>query len=261
MTEAATLTPLVVIEKVAVVAPAGTVTLGGTVAAALLLDSATVAPPAGAAPPKVTVPVEPLPPTSVAGLTVRLESTGGLMVSVAVRVPLRLPVIVAVVTASTALVVTVNVAVVAPAATVTLTGVLEDVLSSDNVTTEPPAGAAPLRVTVPVEEVPPVTVTGLIVKFERVGALIVRAAVFVTPARIPETVTLVLVPTATVVTLNVAEVVPAATVTLAGVVADALSSDRVTTAPPAGAVLVRVTVPVEELPPVTLAGLIVTLES
>lgn len=88
MTAVAALTPLVVIKKVAVVAPAATVTLAGTVAAALLLDSVTIAPPAGATLPNVTVPVDPLPPTTAVGLTVKFESTGGLIVSVAVRVPL-----------------------------------------------------------------------------------------------------------------------------------------------------------------------------
>lgn len=49
----------------------------------------------------------------------------------------------------------------APAATVTLTGtVAADVLSLESVTTAPPAGAAALRVTVPVDDVPPVTRVG-----------------------------------------------------------------------------------------------------
>jgi len=50
---------------------------------------------------------------------------------------------------------------------------------------------------------------------------------------------------------------PAATVTLAGTVA--LVLDRVTTML-AGAALVRVTVPVDELPPTTEAGLTLTAE-
>jgi hypothetical protein len=62
----------------------------------------------------------------------------------------------------TGLVVTANVALVAPPATVTLDGtVAADVLSLDSDTTAPPAGAGPLSVTVPVEEVPPTTVDGL----------------------------------------------------------------------------------------------------
>ena len=68
----------------AVVATADTVTLAGTVAAESVLESATTAPPVGAALSSVTVPVEPLPPTSAVGLNVRFARTGGLMVSVAV---------------------------------------------------------------------------------------------------------------------------------------------------------------------------------
>src|SRR5262245_46416642 len=61
-------TTLVVIGKVALVAPAGTVTLGGTGAAAeLSLDRETTKPPAGAAAVSVAVPVEGLPPTTSFG--------------------------------------------------------------------------------------------------------------------------------------------------------------------------------------------------
>jgi hypothetical protein len=61
--------------------------------------------------------------------------------------------------------------------------------------------------------------------------------------------------TALVSTEKVAVVAPAVTVTLSGTVAAALSLARITSAPPASAGLVSVTVPVEEVPPVTLAGL------
>jgi len=77
-----------------------------------------------------------------------------------------------VVDASTALVLTVNVALVAPAAIVTLDGVLATfVLLLESVTTAPPEGAAPLSVTVPVEDcVPPTTLVGFSVSEESVGA-------------------------------------------------------------------------------------------
>ena len=81
-------TGLVLTEKVAVVAPAATVTLAGVVAEGSLLDSVTTAPPAGAALPRVTVPVEELPPVTVEGLRDSEDSVGGLIVSVAVCVPL-----------------------------------------------------------------------------------------------------------------------------------------------------------------------------
>jgi hypothetical protein len=65
------------------------------------------------------------------------------------------------VTLATALVITENVAVVAPAATVTLAGTCAAVvLLLVNPTVAPPVGAAPLNVTVPVDDVPPVTLVG-----------------------------------------------------------------------------------------------------
>jgi hypothetical protein len=65
------------------------------------------------------------------------------------------------VTLATVLVVTENVALVAPAATVTLAGTCAAVvLLLDSDTLAPPVGAAALNVTVPVDEVPPVTLVG-----------------------------------------------------------------------------------------------------
>ena len=64
------------------------------------------------------------------------------------------------------------------------------------------------------------------------------------------------------VTVNVALVAPAGTVTLGGTLAEPGSwLDRLTTTPPVGAALVSVTVPVEGFPPVTLVGLRVNVES
>src|SRR3979490_1876516 len=75
---------------------------------------------------------------------------------------------VTVVDAATALVLTVNVALVAPAATVTLGGtVAAAVLLLESATVAPPAGAARLSVTVPVEEFPPVTLVGFSESDER----------------------------------------------------------------------------------------------
>ena len=86
----------------------------------------------------------------------------------------------------TALVLTVNVALLAPAATVTLAGtVAAAVLSLIRETAAPPLGAGPLRVTVPIEGDPPVTLIELSATAESVvepcGATL-SEAVLVTPA-------------------------------------------------------------------------------
>ena len=70
----------------------------------------------------------------------------------------------------TGLVLTVKVAVMPPVGTVTLAGTVATlVLLLERATTAPPLGAGPLSVTVPVEELPPVTLVGLRVSEESVG--------------------------------------------------------------------------------------------
>jgi hypothetical protein len=69
----------------------------------------------------------------------------------------------------TALVLTVNVALLAPAVTVTLEGTLAAPLLLESITCAPPVGAGPLSVTVPVEGDPPVTLVGFSVSEVRVG--------------------------------------------------------------------------------------------
>ena len=87
MTEVLEITGLVVIVKVAFVAPARTVTLADTCAAdVLLLCNVTMAPLAGAAPFKVTVPVELAPPTTAPGLRPIEDNVGALTPRVVVFV-------------------------------------------------------------------------------------------------------------------------------------------------------------------------------
>ena len=151
----------VLIVKVAVVVPPTTVTDAGTTALVELLDKTMTAPAVGAGPRRVTVPVELRPPTTEVGETVRLVRVAGVIVNVADRevVP-RVALITAAVDVATAVVFTVNVEVVAPAATVTLAGSVALRLLEPRLTIAPPVGAGPVRVMVPVELVLPTTEAG-----------------------------------------------------------------------------------------------------
>jgi hypothetical protein len=96
-----------------------------------------------------------------AALATSVESAGGFTVSVADLLDSpSVAVIMGETTLATAVVVTVNVADVAPWATVTEEGTVAAALFDDSVTTLPPAGAGPVSVTVPVDVAPPATVAG-----------------------------------------------------------------------------------------------------
>ena len=221
----------------------------------------TTVPPAGAGPLRVTVPVELDPPVTDAGDSARLTMlAAGLMVNVAVWLRLlSVPVIVALVIAETAVVVTVKVAVVAPAATVTEAGGTAFVLVELNATTAPPVGAAPLRVTVPVDEAPPTREVGASVSPVIEAGLIVSVPFWEAPPCVPVIVAVTTLPTAVVVIWKVAVVAPAGTVTLPWTGAFVLLEVNVTPTPPVAAGPERVTVPVAFAPPCTEAGEIVRL--
>jgi len=198
--------------KVALVFPAATVTLEETVATdVLLLVSVTTAPPEGAAELRVTVPVELFLPLTLVGFKVteeRVTLPAGVMVSEAcLELDPSVAVITAVVVVVTDVVVTVNEALVFPAATVTLPGTLAEPLLLESETTEPPEGAAPDSVTVPCEELPPVTPVGFNVTEETVvedAGVTVKVTCWELDPRVPAIVTLVFVVTVFVLTVKFA---------------------------------------------------------
>jgi hypothetical protein len=177
-----------------------------------------------------------------------------LTVKVALLLTPNVAVIVAEVEDATPIVVMVKVAVRLPAATVTLAGTWAAELLSDRATITPPPGAGPVSVTVPIDDLPPTTVPGFRPTDVTVGRIIVNPACRVTPVYVADTVTAVELTTGVVVTVKVALVAPAATVTLAGIVADVLLSDRAISDPPGGAGPFSLTVPVDDEPPVTVVG-------
>ena len=142
-----------------------------------------------------------------------------------------------------------------PAGTVIVAGTWEAESLELKVTTVPPAGAVPLRVTVPVELVPPVTELGEIVtKWIATEAPTMKPELTVLLFKVAEKFTHTFELDPEVVILNDFEVCPAGTVTLNGTCATALLEVSTTMAPPAGAGFVNVTVPVLADPPVTVLG-------
>lgn len=77
---------------------------------------------------------------------------------------------------------TVNVTDACPAGIVTLAGTVADVWLLASWMTAPPEGAGPVRVTVPVEDVPPITDAGLSVSDNSAGGEMVSGAESVMPS-------------------------------------------------------------------------------
>lgn len=149
---------------------------------------------------------------------------------------------------------------VAPAAIVMLAGTGRALVSVDaNETVMPPLGATEPRLAVRRTCFPPITFAALATNVDKTGGLTVSVADLLDAPNVAVILGDVTVATAVVVTVNVADVAPCATVTDAGTVATALLDASVTTLPPAGAGPVRVTVPVEDAPPATAVGFKVTL--
>ena len=148
----------------------------------------------------------------------------------------------------------VNVAEVAPDITVTEVGDVALVVLDNKLTTVPPVGATPFSVTEPVEDCPPITDVGVIERLERLGGITFRVAVLEFAPWVPVMIAFTIAGTAEVEIANVAELAPAGTTTDPGTTTLVLPDERLTLNPPVGAGLVRVTVPVLELPPITDAG-------
>src|SRR5262249_12355459 len=175
--------------------PAATRTLTGTVAAAaLVLLSVTTVPPVAAVELRITVPVDALPPGTVAGSSVTDETPGGMTVSCTLRVtPPDVPEIVTITVDNvTVLVVTAKLAVVEPGGTVTFAGTATTAgWLLTRLTTVPPAAAAALTVAVPDANAPLTTMLGLTCRSARAvgGGITVSTADFVTPPYVANIVT------------------------------------------------------------------------
>ena len=183
----------------------------------------------------------------------------GFTVREAVRVtPSKAAEIVDVVAVVTDVVVTVKLALVDPAGTDTLVGVDTDVELSESATVAPPLGAAPLKVTVPCDELPPVTVDGLTATAVSVmpgGAVTINEVNAEPFPKVALRPTVVSAATMNVCTLKEARSDPAGTVIVAGMAATAvLELLSVTCAPPDGATPSSTTVAMEVSPPDTISG-------
>jgi len=195
----------------------------------LLEVKVTLTPPAGAGLPSVTVPLAGVPPVTEVGAMDRANAKAGLTVRTAVAVTEPVDAeMVATVEAATFEVVTVNLAVVAPAATNTLDGTLALALFEERLTMSPPVGAFAFSVTVPVEGVPPKSVVGETETLLMDGAQTFRAAVCELLPWVAVIVAVTEVATSFVATVKVAVVAPDGTKTLDGTVAFALFEERYT---------------------------------
>jgi hypothetical protein len=147
-----------------------------------------------------------------------------------------------------------NVPVDAPAGMNSVAGTVALVEVDANFTVTPPVPAGPVKVTVPVEDTPPVTDGGETESAETVFGSTVSVAVKLTPTLEAVNVTSVLAETEFVVIVTVALDAPAGIVTVAGIVAAGLFEARLMVRPLAGATPPSETVPSEEVPPGTEVG-------
>jgi hypothetical protein len=154
-TEAATATE--VNGKVAEVAPPATVTEAGTLAAGFELERVTAWPAGAAGPVRVTVPVRLLPPVTDAAKAIEYSAAGCTVTLTVFETPPLDAVMTAVTGEATTVEVSVNVVAEAPPGTVTEAGTTAAGFELERVTAWPAGRAGPVRVTVPVRVLLPVT--------------------------------------------------------------------------------------------------------
>jgi hypothetical protein len=249
-------TGAVTIVQVTEVPPAGTVTVAGmeAIADAPLTTASVTTVSVGTAAEMVTLPTLDAPPISELGVSVRAVGVFAVTVSEAdLVVPFAAAETETVVLADTELVSTMKFALLVPADTTTDAG-MDFTADAPLVTVSVTVMlllAVLTRVTVPVLESPPTTDDGE--NFRVLGTLgvTVNVAVTVLPFAVAETFTIVLALTELVTTVKFAVVLPARTVTDAGIDATAelpLVTAKATEVSDATAAFI-VTVPVVESPP------------
>jgi hypothetical protein len=230
--------------------PAEIVTDAGTVSWLWLLERLTTTPPAGAGPDSSTVHEVEADEPSNAGVqftnptTVWVTTCNGSVMDV----PFRVAEIVAAWLLLTFPAVAMNEALEDPELTVTSVGTTTDGLLLENETAVPAAGAFFVIVTSQLAPAPEVMIVGV---QDRVlmaaDAVSVKVAVLDVPLKVAVTTAVWSEVTTPLVAVNVDEVEPAAKVTDAGTVSDALLLERETTAPPDAAGPESETVQMEEV--------------
>jgi hypothetical protein len=234
----------VVALNVAEVEPAATVTEAGTVSTVLVFVILTAAPPVGAAFVNVTVQVPDAFGPKLAGhASEEICTEDARPIVTLLELPLYVAVIVAFWSLRMVTVVALNVAEIAPAATVAEAGIVNTMLVFESVTSAPPLGAASVRVTVQVLEESGPRLVGLHASEETsTGATRLMVVVWEAPFNVAVTIALWSLGIVPAVAENVPVVAPAATVTDGGAVSRGLLLEIVTAAPPAGAAPLNVTV-------------------
>ena len=196
------------------------------------------------------------PPTTLLGVTVTDEIIGRSEAGITVMAELKAPPAavadtITVLIVETAGVTTLKVPVLCPAGIVTLAGIWMLALSDERVIGTPVAGAKPVSTTVAIVVPPPTIVAGLMDKVLRTAAETETDTVWLTPLAVTVIFAVWVVDTAAVDIAIVALDEPAGTVTVAGTWTAELSLDTLNENPPGGAMPVKPTVPVIELPALT----------